>query len=112
MAFGNRSGERETETNDGNGALASDRAGTSASGGYAESARLEHLSGGAGVKSLFFAIFEVGITLNAVKKTIESSVLHKVGQTRSTVNEKTEFRHKSQNRLFTVASSYCDILIS
>ena len=105
MAFGNRSGERETETNDGNGALAGERAGESASGGHAESAGLEHLSGGTGVKSLFSGIFEVGITRDAVKTNRVNSILYKAGQTGCTANEKTEIQYKSHCGLFTGASS-------
>ena len=59
MAFGNRSGKRETETDAGTGALASERAGKSALRGHAESAELEHHSGGAGVKSPFLVSFDV-----------------------------------------------------
>ena len=60
MAFGNRSGERQTETDDGDGALASERADKSALGSHVESVGLEHLSGGAGVKSLVFGHFRRG----------------------------------------------------
>ena len=107
MAFGNRSGEREMKTNDGNGALAGERAGKSAPGSHAESAGLEHLSSGTGVKSLFSGNFDVGITRDAVKKTKRysvNSILHKAGQTGTTVNEKTEFLDKSQIGLFAGAS--------
>ena len=57
MAVGDRGGERQTETNAGTGALASERAGESAPGGDAESAGMEHLSGGAVVTKLRFSPF-------------------------------------------------------
>ena len=58
---GHRSGERETETNDGVRALAGKRAGAGALRGHAERAGLEHLAGGAGVKCTDFRPFSCAI---------------------------------------------------
>ncbi len=91
MAVGDRSVERQTETDAGNGALESERAGESAPGSHAESAGLEHLSGGTGVKCPVFGFFRDENHPGCCQINSAIPLLHNVGRIGVTVAEKIGF---------------------